>query len=389
MSRWYYYLNRKGERNLLQFEKIEDDTLIIGDWSGKKRYTTFGGHVSYYDYQLSVPYSSRCFFEILLPHTRRKPYFDIDMKKSELPKDFNSIKFIKRTVKAIRKTIESDEDYSILVFSSHTDRKWSFHIVVDKLYLQNYEECAFFFNKVLESGYIQEEYIQFFDDSVYKKTQQFRMIWSHKYERGNTKKLDVNLSYNFKIPSRYAGERGRKLFILHSSLVGRVENCKILMGFAVPKSERRIMIEGSATENDLEEVIKLFSESVPYKRGSFEIGDVVEDDGNLIVPLRSLHPYHCDGCGRVHDAENPYLTVRGEERTILFDCRRGKNRQFVGKLGPPPPPVEAPLVTLPPLPPPPRAKEKPSPPRLENLMKVKRVEKYKPQITYNLKLGIY
>jgi len=390
--RWYYYLNNKNERNLLNHEQIDDETLIIGNWGVQIRYTAFKNHITFYDYSMTIPYEERCFFEILLPNVRRKMYFDVDMDIKEV--DFEEQPFIDHTIIVIREVIkESGEEREpvILVFVSHTPQKKSYHFIVDKFYLRTHEECRQFFDKTIEK--IDDIYVSFFDQKVYNKTQLFRIVGSHKWKKDNQKKFIKKYSYNYNLPSRYESERGEKLYILLHSLVSRMANCSYLMGFNPPQREQR-RIEGDASEEDFEEVMKIVKESKQWKNGNFEICEMVEENGNLVIPCRSLRGYRCYGCKRTHDAENPYIGVMGTEREIIFDCRRG-SRQFLGKLGcrneekeeKIPYGIELTnshmkeMICV--------KEKKERPTRLDRLMKVKPEEDYVPQIFLSIPLKLY
>lgn len=402
--RWYYYLNNKKERNLVSNEQIDDETLIIGNWATKKRYTTFRNHTSFYDYSQTVPFKERCFFEILLPNIRRKMYFDVDMEVEDF--GFEEHLFVDHTIAAITTTIkESGErrEPTILVFVSHTSTKRSYHFVVDNFYLQNYEECRQFFHKTIE--HIDEIYVPFFDPKVYNKTQQFRIVGSHKWQKDNLKRLVEKYSYNYKLPPRYQSERGEKLYILQHSLISRMAGCSYLMGFSPVKKERMV-IEGDASENDFEEVMKIVKESKQWKKGIFELCEMVEENGNLIIPYRSLCGYWCYGCKRTHEAENPYIGVVGVEREIIFDCRRG-SRQFLGKLGTRegekveeiPYGIDLPKegegeendnhIKIPPSPVPLVKEKKGRAGRLDRLMGVSCEEDYVPRVNLNVGLKLY
>jgi hypothetical protein len=64
---------------------------------------------------------------------------------------------------------------------------------------------------------------------------------------------------------------------------------------------------------------------------------VIEDNGESSIILLKRHfASMCRTCNRVHEHENPFLLIIGEERDVYLDCRRnvqGK-KLFVGKLGP-------------------------------------------------------
>ena len=424
--RWYYYLNRKDEKNLIDREKLEQDSIVVSNWTGVKKYTVFQNHIKLHEYLFNISHQERCFFEILLPHISRKMYFDIDMDKSALisslekneKDEFLQSHFISVIRKAIKILIpEIAEHGSILIFTSHTSKKLSYHIIIDGWYLQNYEECKVFYERFVE--HIPEEWVDFFDETVYKKTQQFRIVWNHKYEKENTKRLNQELSYNFKIPSRYGSDKGKNLYILFSSLIGRTEKCKMLTGFASEKRQRGMLLSsGAASENDLEAVMNIFQQDSQFKKGPFDMISVVEENGNLIIPLKSHGSYECETCQRFHEAENPYLIVKGDEREIYFDCRRSTSfggagsfpkRKFIGKLGKvegvEDQPTEVPAGTMLGVeenkvvaPKCEYKLEKPrklseskgsSPKRLSFLMGMKPIEVRKPTVNLNLKLRLY
>jgi hypothetical protein len=383
--RWYYYLNRKDEKSLLSFEKVEKDNLVIGVWTKTKKYTIFDNYILFFDFQDSLPIKERCFFEILLPDSKRKPYFDIDVD-GENKDNFIEDGFVRDLKTVILKLIPSA---IILVFTSHTEKKKSFHVIIDGFYLGGNKECKMFFEKV--HSLVSDEYEDYYDESVYKTTQQFRILGSHKYEKNNFKVFREDLSHNFKYPERYKTERGKNLFLFFSSLVSKTERCQYLEGYQEEVEEKKKVI-GTAKEEDLGEVIDLFKETKPYKRGNFEFKEVIESDGNLILIMNSSSGYYCDGCKRIHDAENPYLSVSGKERNVYFNCRRGSN-QYLGKLGnsgeeeeieveKEEGKIEVPVV---------EGASKDSPERLDELMSIKRREKRKTkkELNFPLSFSVY
>ena len=86
-NRWYFFLNRKDEKNLVDNEKClldDQDSIVVSNWTKLKQYTVFKSHIQLYNYLFSIPKDQRCFFETLLPHMGRKMYFDIDMERLQL-----------------------------------------------------------------------------------------------------------------------------------------------------------------------------------------------------------------------------------------------------------------------------------------------------------------
>ena len=51
------------------------------------------------------------------------------------------------------------------------------------------------------------------------------------------------------------------------------------------------------------------------------------------ITLKRIHKSNCPICHRVHEHENPYLTILGlEDRRVYFNCRRSKDVIYAGKL---------------------------------------------------------
>ena len=74
----------------------------------------------------------------------------------------------KDMIKEIKKVIFDmlGKDIRFMVFDSSTAEKRSFHIIIDKVYLQSYKELEVFFDRVRNK--ISEKYQKYLDKSVYK-----------------------------------------------------------------------------------------------------------------------------------------------------------------------------------------------------------------------------
>ena len=69
------------------------------------------------------------------------------------------------------------------VFTSHVNNKLSYHIVLPDYSVKDEKALLNFYHQLLPL--IDNKYHSYIDDSVYKNTQQFRILGSHKFERNN------------------------------------------------------------------------------------------------------------------------------------------------------------------------------------------------------------
>ena len=323
--KWYSYFNKRGEKNLLDNESIFNDNLLICQQLDYRRYTLFKNFSEFSIFFRQTPFEQQCFYEMMRETDGRKPYFDIDLEDMEV--DY------KKMLKEIKEIIFSmiGKDIRFLVFDSSTGAKRSFHIVIDKVYLQTYKELLVFFDKVKLK--LSEEFKIFLDSSVYKTVQQFRMYKSHKYQKLNIKNFSKQFSHNFTFPRNVRKETAKFNFMLASSIITNIGGCRLLGGFHPEVEEKSILISGSAHEGDIEDVMKLFYKEYSY--GDFEFQECKEKNGNLLIILRRLNSTFCKLCNRYHENENPYITVTSEYRNITFYCRRSEENQgiSIGSLG--------------------------------------------------------
>ena len=325
--KWYHYFNRENENSLLSRETISPDDLIVCQQLQTRRYTKFDSFASFSRFFHTLPEDEKCFYEMLLPEKPRKPYFDIDMGRSEIT-DHSEKDFLRMVKKAISDMLAKEA--KILIFSSHTPSKFSYHIIVDSFILQSQKELVVFFERVLER--IEDRYKQFFDKSVYKSVQQFRIVGSHKFGKPNEKTFLRELSKNFKYPPTCREKIAKFNYLLSCSLISNNGYCTLLGGFAPPEEDRPVVF-GSAEESDVEDVLRLFYSK--YSMGDFQYHECKEKNGNLLVVLKRLNATYCEECDRVHENENPFLVVFGQFRNVSFYCRRrdGVGGVSLGSLG--------------------------------------------------------
>ena len=298
--------------------------LVCWEKKGWRKYGCFKDYASFSVFFRECQEEDRCFYEMLTPEMSRKAYLDIDI--SDANEDIN----VNEVIEILTEII--GEDSEVLVFTSHTENKKSYHIVVDKYCFLDYREMELFFDKVKEKASLNLQ--KYLDKSVYKSLQQFRILGSHKYQKSNTKIFRGELSYNFKKLKRLEkNEIGIWNYILSKSLVGNTISCKPITGFTPEKRIENSGVSGTAQAGDVEDVLKIFYSS--FKECDFEYKDYKEMNGNLILVFKRLLPTYCKVCKRVHENENPFVLVQGDYRNITFYCRRVEEKfsQYLGSLG--------------------------------------------------------
>ena len=169
--------------------QIEGHLLVAWKTQGTRIYTLFEDFIEFYHYRAKIPRHEWDFHEILISNVPRKPYFDIDLKKSDLAEINPAIQLhpvaewlkvqIIEGVKTLIPNLDIERD--VLIYSSHNNEpgheKASYHIVINNYCLSNHKESQAFYDKAIAC--IHYLYVKFVDN-VYKSTQSFRMLGSAK-----------------------------------------------------------------------------------------------------------------------------------------------------------------------------------------------------------------
>jgi len=334
---WYHYLNNPKEKNLLSERRCNEDSLVICWQREKRQYNMFENYISFLKFQKEIETNNiveKCFYEIMLPGKPRKIYFDIDIELDD--SIFNDIeeRDIIKTLKEAIFTELDNKEITILVFNSHTETKFSYHLVLPDFCVSDEKACLNFYKAVIEK--VPESYHQFIDNSVYKNTQQFRLLGSHKFGKSNTKIFNGYLSHNYLCPERYFKKEAKNNYLFWISLVSKTSTCTLLNEYNYKEKKKDFISLGTANTSDVDTILDVFYRHETYKftYDDFVHLNTIEKNGNLILTFRRQNPTYCSWCKRVHENENPFLVVRGIEREIYYYCRRSDNKGFLlGKLG--------------------------------------------------------
>lgn len=324
---WYNYLNNPKEKSLLKEQKIEDGNIIVSQELSFRKYTIFKKNIDLFNFLEKIDIEKKCLYEILTENQPRVPYFDVDIE-NELS-SFDEQDFIQKLHKI---HTEKYPDNPLLVFSSHTEKKKSYHILVRGVYTFNHREGLEFYKDYIHD--LEEKYRQYFDQSVYKSVQQFRILGTHKYGKTNTKIFREDLSLGYKLPKRCKDQKSKDIHNFYISLISNVQDCQYLDKFQqIAKKEKKTMEQGSCNEEDIEKALEIFNKSFEGQESTYSFIDYKEDNGNFLIIMKRNIPSECKLCQRVHENENPFLTVVGEERRIYFNCRRNDRNLYIDKLG--------------------------------------------------------
>lgn len=370
--RWYTYLKsndqeNKKEKALLECEILEDTNLVVAH---KMIFMQFGRFNSYLDFAKYMIHNTipeqRCFYEMIFGNKSQRIYFDIEFFTRQETSDIQNIVPENEADESIRvlcqcileelKNILQTEnplrlnESHILVFTSHKDHKKSYHIVVEGFCVNNFKENKEFHDRVVKRFPSQWHHI--IDHSMYKSLQQFRIVGNTKYENNRYKVLNEELTLspygNGWIPKVEPDSDNHKLILLlESSLISHILSCIMLPSIIDEEKEVTYRNRNSPTtthsplsSQDIRKAIELC-----YKYAGLEYGDprfpysylsTVEDNGiSSLILMKRLRPSTCAICNRVHEHENPYLIICGDNRDVYLDCRRNADNKklYVGSLG--------------------------------------------------------
>jgi len=373
--RWYGYLvpaeitSDRKRVALLDFEIIGSQSLVICQQLEHRSFAHFKSYFHFGTYMWRYTKAEHhCFFELIFANAPQKVYFDLDipiatpvtipvvgMPLLHKPSSLETLPIVYTSaqataavlelVKLIQQVLPDVAPTDIMVFSSNSQQKNSYHVIVDRWCQADCTEIRAIHDVIMNlAGPILKAVT---DHSMYKNHQQFRTYLSRKFGSERTKIVDpLNMWQPTVEPE---DEPETFLQILGASLIANASYCKVLPSFKPPAPPRSIWTgeERHLSNDEIKAAIALCAAEagtdVSHYPFRFE-----EVKGGLIV-LKRLSPSFCRLCMRSHESENPYITIVGADRRVLFHCRRAETHFIVGSLGGPTPEY-APVVTPPPLP---------------------------------------
>jgi hypothetical protein len=365
---------------LLKYERPSDTSLVICQSISKKSFTMFGNYIEYGKYYLSPTMrpSHQCFFELIPGNHLQKPYFDIDIhllppsmisippsggggadEDSEEGVPVLSVEDAELLCSQILENIPLEfpgiKQQDIIVCTSHSAVKRSYHIIVDNWCLLSHEDNRCFFNKVRDAIAKTNPRLthpKIMDNSVYKSVQQLRILGCHKWESDRVKIIDhsILLSPSFPIltSSPLKGEEDRRrclkkddweppvkpknqahLFMMQlaATLVTNIGHCAMLPSLYTPPDN--IKYEGfDLSESEIKESLKLFNnECYTFRKASKNRIDMKRIKPDLTK---------CLLCKRKHDNIDCYLIVNNQYQVHYYCYLASSARCLLGAILSPP-----------------------------------------------------
>lgn len=340
MSYWYKSLvPGESGKSLLEKHTIHKDTLVVcrqrritvnNESMIVREYKPFSNFVNFIDFFINVPLHEKTFYEIILDRPQ-KIYFDIDDNFT-----VQDLIIVRDEIIKMLKEFGMD-NFWVMIFDSNNDDKISYHIVVDGVYVGSCKENKHFYNLLLAR--INISHPESIDEKVYKRIQQYRIPFCTKIEKNRFKKLSIEHS---KMVGNYeliepVSERHYLIQMFKSSLVTTTEGSRFLY-LELPQHSRIFnSVEGFIDVNDeeIEKIKKMYEKTTGQVFSDFfkiERDTISDENCNCFIPIKRLGPSFCNACQRSHESENPFFLICTEQKNVYFDCRRGKNRIFLGKL---------------------------------------------------------
>jgi hypothetical protein len=352
---WYYRLVDPGDGTTFLYQhmssrNMNEGVIVCLQLDNPKRcYSYFPDHGALYRYIITVPDEYRCFYEVIVGN--QKPHFDIDIAENKLPSGVDLYEYGDALIDALKERIEAElavlkvTGYRILEFQSHGIskgvRKYSKHIIVDRIAHSNAMNAKAFYKRVVDGLQIiiddngaddtSLDAIQFIDHSVYKNNQQFRLIGSHKFGDERYKEPD---GHDMPDPEDLIDS----IDYLGNTLVGYTDQCTVIPDLIKARDVSALSTDtlhdlpSDIVEEAMERLQKLYGEvPVPYEIRRVE-GQRIE--------LKRTHPSWCPLCkktwappkgiGEPHENDGAVISLFRD--TLWFRCWRNDER--TANLGP-------------------------------------------------------
>ena len=352
--RWYYYLvpNEDCIALLDVLDSPEEKFIVCATLptDNPKRplhlFAAFGSSLDFINHIKMIPQDKWYFFEIILGSNPQKLYFDIDLKKPEVEGNMDEFTqllledLIERVLKIfVEHGHQLDLRKNILLFSSNSDEKRSYHLIVDGFNVSNNLENRALAEEILDGMSL--GYRDHIDPGVYSSKQQFRMYLSQKPHSGRPKIFLDKWPYRgtmihstlTEVPAQISDEMKAAILLTRVFLASTITYVKgstpISVLFEVTE------LKPTRVRPEFEESVEITDEMAKeiFEKADPVILQIYKKKGMMgpFILLSRRTPAHCSLCrtkereADPHTSENAFLRVT-ESGRVYFHCRRNANQ---------------------------------------------------------------
>lgn len=327
-QRWYnkYVKVERGVSLSNRYDSEQLRRMLVVCWQKpegdhmKRWFSAFETHASFFTWMSTIPKYEWSFFEYILPEQRQKLYFDIDISVAEFKTIFpgKDVKlYSKQLIESLIEKVELffgergrqiDREKNLLLFSSSSEAKKSFHLVVDGWFVDDNLQNGKMGNAIRDM--LEPHQQQFIDKGVWKRGQQFRMYGSQKAGSGRVKALERQL---------YGSRKRESKEVFLRSCITYIEGCDQLK-----ISVEQLPWDTETFSNDFidEEILAEIKKQCKNKNNLFYIFDYRGVDKNRIDLMR-VRRARCSFCDRIHDSDNAFMIVN-QVGKVYYHCHGTK-----------------------------------------------------------------
>ena len=319
-------------------EKIRERFIVYDE--KKNRYYVFDSFATYQHFAPDVKISDRCFHEVIFGRLPQKLKFDVDMDLQKIeqfemqdsPGEISEITDViiddmeiydfldsieikelktpssiemkaKHIIETIIQTIKDaffltygmELDSIIVCESTNINIKYSYHLIIDKFFVDNNEEAKEFTYRFLKL--LPQSYHSFVDKGVNKSLQNFRLVGCQKDNNQNRIKTITSDHDEF------------------STVITNVIDCSQLPSITSSVSKETLQI--TMPKEDFDAILKI---ARPHSNGH----EFKSQYGNMFIYKR-LRSTYCSFCERNHDSDNTFIVSIINTKgtiTVFKSCRR-------------------------------------------------------------------
>ena len=323
-----YIFKGKGSKNIAKH--LIDKTgyykslIQILDKNESRRFLPIQSWEDFWEIYKDEPITDRHLFELILSHKPCKPYLDIEWVKKKKEKcnyaefvDILTTDIIKIFMTKYNTEINKE---NIMITTSHTDTKTSFHIVIDKVLnnkqlmfetnIKGKENSAWdLCNELIK---LNKEYETKIDASVYTTDREFRTIYSNK-----TNVFRPFIPYNTKIrinsKIKLSTNECLKYIITHckTDTYEIIKAPGIILSTSIPSSPKNIIKkEIIYTNEEIKKIVKLIK---PIHK-NIELTGKLNNGALRFTYYDKKEPCYT---GKLHNSNGFYVTIDNNNKLYM------------------------------------------------------------------------